>query len=366
MKKSVQLLNYTDIHKRLELIFPEGITNRNYLVREMSARTIFVMLYADAIDGNNIWIRPDQITKMTDAQALIDDPDKRAEWYTNSLKPSKVAIHGRWYAQNTREPIRDETLRQGLVENGAVIERQNLPTTSPKGRYALSTEFSDLFDPGLDGELLLTEITQWCDKHLSVSAMARLKLMQRATSDSKSKKIITTFPNGETRVLAAGPSSIISKAVIEEFAPIFLIHPAVLWLSESAAKEDRRDLELAKSLGINIEADKFLPDIILVDIGNEKPLFVFIEVVASDGPVTEKRREALLKLITDAGFLESQATFLTAYADREQQPFRKTFSSLAWQSFAWCMSEPDRIIGLHSYQSGMKIQDLILPKKPSV
>jgi len=358
-----KLLNYQEIQARLELIFPEGITNRNYLVREMSARTVFVMLYAEAIEGNDTWIRPDQITKMTDKQALMVDTTERIEWCTNSLRPSKDAIHGRWYAQNTREPIRDETLRQGLVENGAVIERQNLPTTSPKGRYALCEAFSGLFNPLLNDNYLTDEIEKWKKQYLSTSAMARLKLMKHATLDSKSQKIITTFPNGETRVLAAGPSSIISKAVIEEFAPMFLNNPVVLWLSESAAKEDRRDSELAKSLGIVIEADRYLPDIILVDIGSVDPLFVFIEVVASDGPVTEKRREALLKLITDAGFTESQATFVTAYTDREQQPFRKTFSTLAWQSFAWCMSEPDRIVGLHVYQSGMKIQDLIIPKQ---
>ncbi len=362
MNQGLKLLNYSEIQERLELIFPSGITNRNYVVREMSARTIFVMLYVKAINGNEIWVRPDQVTKMTDDQALLDDENSRSEWYTSSLKPSRDAILSRWYAQNTREPIRDETLRQGLVENGAVIERQNLPTTSPKGRYALNEAFSLLFDPLLISEKLQAEIDQWQKKYLSASAMARLKLMSRASADSTSKKIITTFPNGETRILAAGPSSIISKAVIEEFAPMFLISPVVLWLSESATKEDRGDVDVAKSLGINIESDKYLPDIILVDIGPDDPLFVFIEAVASDGPITEKRREALLRLITDAGFSESQATFITAYADREQQPFRKTFPTLAWQSFAWCISEPDRIIGLHEHHSGMKIQDLILTK----
>jgi len=363
MNPLLKQLDYKEIQIRLESIFPEGITNRNYVTRDMAAKTIFVMLYVDAIEGNDIWIRPDQITKMTDIQALISDKALREEWGMNSTKPSKDAIQDRWYAQNTREPIRDETLRQGLVENGAVIERQGLATTSPRGRYALSSAFAKLFSSEVSEDELLSHIEKWQGKYLSTSAMARLKLMKRASLDSESKKIITTFPNGETRLLAPGPSSVISKAVIEEFAPMFLIHPAVLWLSESASKEDRRDSELANSLGIKIKADKFLPDIIMVDIGTDDPLFVFIEVVASDGPVTEKRREALLKLIIDAGFKESQATFVTAYADREKQPFRKTFSTLAWQSFAWNMSEPDRIIGLHIYQSGMKIQDLIINKK---
>jgi hypothetical protein len=45
--------------------------------------------------------------------------------------------------------------------------------------------------------------------------------------------VLVTFPSGETRQLAPGPSSIISQAVIEVFAKRFLEKPAVLWPSES-------------------------------------------------------------------------------------------------------------------------------------
>jgi hypothetical protein len=37
--------------ERLPKVFPDGIENRNYCVREMAARTIWVMLYAGAIEG---------------------------------------------------------------------------------------------------------------------------------------------------------------------------------------------------------------------------------------------------------------------------------------------------------------------------
>lgn len=358
MKNLPPLPSIREIQIVLKWIFPEAITNRNYLVREMSAKTIFVMLYIGAIEGDDIWLRPDQVTKMTTDQANMFGYEERIEWRKQSIRPNNIPISGRWYAQNTREPIRDETIRQGLVENGAVVERQNIPTTSPKGRYALTADFARCFGD-IVGAGRKEIIHAWQEKYLSPNALVRLQLAKRAAATSKSSNVVAIFPNDEKRQLAPGMSSVISKEVIEKFAPLFLIQPAVLWLSESAVKEDKSDLELAKALGINIKADKFLPDMILVDIGSKTPLFVFVEVVASDGPVTEKRREALLKLVTDAGFESSQATFLTAYEDREKQAFRKTFSSLAWQSFAWCMSEPDKLIGLHIYQEGMKIQDLI-------
>jgi hypothetical protein len=97
---------------------------------------------------------------------------------------------------------------------------------------------------------------------------------------------------------------VISKAVIEEFAKRYLRNPAVLWVSESGAKVVARDDQLAAQLKLKISADRNLPDIILVDLGaGDRPMIlIFTEVVATDGPVTPQRREALLKVATDAGF----------------------------------------------------------------
>ena len=96
----------TTIKKRLPLIFPEGIENRNYVIREMAAKTIFVMFYVGAVEGSDICIRPDQVTKMTDENSLKLSDRERIEWRENSLIPGKMKdIPNCWYAANTREPI---------------------------------------------------------------------------------------------------------------------------------------------------------------------------------------------------------------------------------------------------------------------
>src|SRR3546814_1780715 len=118
--------------------------------------------------------------------------------------------------------------------------------------------------------------------------------------------------------MEAVPSSVICKAVVEEFAPRFLEVPGVIWLSESGNKVVARDDSLASSIGLKIEPDRHLPDMILVDLGLKEPLLVFVEVVASDGPITPARQEALLKLAVDAGFDVSQAAFVTAYLRSEE------------------------------------------------
>ena len=340
------LLPVPDIHERLQTIFPEGTANRNYVTREIAAKTIFVMLYVGAVDGEECWLRPDQVTRMSDAQAALADDQDRRVWLGASMRPAAGHIDGRWYATNTREPIRDETLREGLVRLGAVIEREGLATTSPLPRYALASEFVALFDPGLTGQELRTCIEEWQAANLSGGALARVAIMRRGAV-AREGRILVTFPNGETRNMEPGPSSVISKAVVEEFASRFLSQPGVVWLSESRNQVVARDDDLAKDIGLAIEPDRNLPDLILVDLGPVEPLLVFVEVVATAGLVNEARQAALMVIATEAGFGEGQVAFLTAYADRDHAAFKASVSELAWRSFAWFMSEPDHIVLLH-------------------
>ena len=74
------LLSVPEIQNRLQIIFPEGTTNRNFVIREMAAKTVFVMLYTGAIAGSERWLRPDQVTRMTDAQAALVSDEMRTDW----------------------------------------------------------------------------------------------------------------------------------------------------------------------------------------------------------------------------------------------------------------------------------------------
>ena len=340
------LLSVREIQERLKAIFPEGTENRNYVTREMAAKTVFVMLYAGATLAMGRWLRPDQVTRMTDAQARLTDDAARELWLKESMRPVVGDLAGRWYASNTREPIRDETLRNGLVRIGAVRERSDLPTTSPRPRYALKGRFTKLFDPALIGEALAEAIENWREDYFSHDALTRVTLRREGVVASEDR-VLVKFPNGETRGMEPGPSSVISKAVVEEFVPRFLEDPGVIWLSESRNKVVARDEGLANRLGLNIQTDRNLPDLILVDLGSPEPLLVFVEIVATDGPVSETRLAALLEVATDAGFSEAQVAFVTAYSDRDDAAFKRSVGRVAWRSFVWFMSEPEHIMALH-------------------
>jgi BsuBI/PstI restriction endonuclease domain len=150
-----------------------------------------------------------------------------------------------------------------------------------------------------------------------------------------------------------GPSQLIVKAVIEVFAPAFLGDPRVAWVSDSGTKRPFRDAPLESALQITLNAAQLLPDIVLVDLAPPgrigQVLIVFVEVVASDGPITEQRKQALLDLIASSPrrYQPTDAAFVTAYQDRAASPARRTMPTLAWRSFAWFVSEPDRLVQLH-------------------
>lgn len=337
------LLTREQVHERLQEVFPEGAPNRAYLTRMLAASTVFVALYVDAVEGSGTYLGPKHVYRMTDEQAARAEDASRAAYASGVLRTGSQVEGRRWYQDNTREPIRDETLREGLVAIGAVIERTDLATTSSKPRYALKASFAALFDPALTGEALQARITAWQAEALNKGALARLAIVRRGAGVS-ADQVLVTFPNGETRRMKPGPSSEITKAVVEVFAPAFLTDPAVVFLSESGNKVVARDDELARSIGLAIQADKNLPDTILVDLGPVHPLLVFVEVVATDGPISQRRKEALEDLVAEAGFPAEHVAFVTAYLDRSAGPFKKTVDSLAWGSYAWFAAEPERLV----------------------
>jgi hypothetical protein len=337
------LPNVKEIQERLETIFPQGIADRQYVVRETAAKIIFVMLYIDAIEGNGIWLSPKQVYKMTDQQSAMQDEESRGKYRVECMRPGFRPTGKRWYADNSREQIRDESLKNGLIPKGAVVVNEKIPTTSSRGRYALRKHFADLFLLQ-DSSEFKKEALKWQERYLSPAELARVRIMQERHLAEGAVQV--TLPNGETRIMHAGPSSLITKAVIEEFAERFLYKPAVLWISESGNKVVIQDDKLLRDLGLSIDQQRILPDLVLSDIGRERILLVFVEVVATDGPVTEERKEELLKITDAAGFDRKQVAFVSAFEHRDAFPLRRRFSAIAVDSVVWCMSEPDLLVWL--------------------
>ena len=348
---NAELPTVAEIRRRLSLIIPGALDPRGFARRELAAKTVFVMLYGYAVEGLDHWIRPTAVGDMTDAQAALQDPEGRRRWLASVQSRGRPKnVTGQWYSENTRESIRDETLRI-LVDLGPVVERAGLPTTSPKPRYALARGFAELFAPALADPKLGLAIGRWQEKHLSAAALARL-VLDRKGAGSASKRVLVKLPNGETRRLAPGKSSNLTREVIERFAPRFLKEPAAVAISESAQKLPFRDEELSRAIGLEIDVSGTLPDVILADLGSSPPLIVFVEVVVTDGPVDDRRKQELEALAISGGYKATDCAYVTAFRDRADSPYRRMVASLAWGTFVWFATEPDNLILLRQGGAG--------------
>jgi hypothetical protein len=282
---------------------------------------------------------------MTDEQASLLTLVERNKWLEISQsKDAPRDIPGRWYKPNTREPIRDETLRE-MVRLNAVVERAGLATTSPLPRYSLQAQFVELFNPTLQGENFTNTVLAWQDEYLSAGAKARLALSRQLVSTS-SDGVLVQLPNGETRKIAAGPSSELAKAVVEQFTKNFMKEPAVLLMSESAKKLLLKDDNICQAIGFNINVSSVLPDLILTDLGEKHPIIVFVECVASDGPINDRRKQELVQMASSANFKKKDCAYVTVFKDRSDATSRRLVPSIAWGTFIWYASEPNEIIYL--------------------
>ena len=224
---------------------------------------------------------------------------------------------------------------------------QKLPgyaTTSSKPINYLSADFSALFDPNAQGEGLLAMIRAWSVRHLNAATLQRMALKAQGIS-AKAGDLLVGLPDGTRIRIAAGPSSLIAKDLIEEFSKRHLKDPALLWLSSSDDKAMPHLVELAGTVGLRFDLNAELPDVILADL--KQPIrFLFCEIVATDGAVTDARKQALLAIVRASGIPQDNAEFLTAFEDRSASAFRKNFSKLALNSLVWFRTEPNLLVTL--------------------
>lgn len=330
------------VQHRLRIIFPEGTQERQWCIRDASVKTIRTMFYAGSIVGADRWLKPSQVVNMSDAQIANLAISERERWYRLSSANRWPRPSDAWYAANSREQVRDEGVKKGLIPNGAVCERA-VQATSSVGRYALHDDFAALFDESLSPEAFAVAAEQWRGFHLNQAALARIALL-RAGAAAGEGTIEVRLPNGRSELLSTGASSNLTKALVEQFAPRFLARPAVIWLSESAQKII--DPTLTRTLGLNIDPAGVLPDAILADLDTPdgRVLIVFCEVVHSDGPITALRKRQLDEMARSAGFDLADVAHLSVFRDRGQKQIREQIGKLAWDTFVWFSSEPDAVV----------------------
>jgi hypothetical protein len=333
-----------EIQARLAVIFPEEFPDRRILIGIMAARVVFVFLYGGFVEGHNRYMRPSYVYLFTDDQAQKTSDAERLDWLSTATRPGFRTLGKRWYADTSREPIRDDLMRNQLLRMGIMQKRPGYSTTASTPINYISADFAALFAPALANEALAATIQAWAARHLDQATKQRMILKAQGIN-AKTGDLLIDLPDGTRIRISGGPSSVIAKDLIEQFASRHLESPALLWLSASDQKSLPQFAEMSASVGLRFDLNAELPDVIFADM-KEPIRFLFCEIVATDGPVTEARKQALLAIVNESQIPRSAVEFLTAFEDREAGPFRKTFSQLAVDSLVWFRTEPDLLVVL--------------------
>ena len=134
--------------------------------------------------------------------------------------------------------------------------------------------------------------------------------------------------------------SLLIKAVLEHFIPIFTPGGAVLYVGDTETKFLHLDAVSLAQLGVTLDAAAKMPDVVIHDV--RRHWLVLVEAVTSTGWVDGKRRMELKKLF---GASKAGLVFVTAFATR--RAMQTHIGLLSWETEVWIAEFPEHMIHLN-------------------
>lgn len=339
-----------EVRERLERIFPAEFPDRTILVGPSAARTVFVALYGGFVGGTRCF-RPSTIINFSNEQAALASDEQRETWSSECHKARFQAAGRSWYKENSREQIRDDLIRNRLIPLGVVFKKEGFAPTASTPLYSFSPTFMALFAPALTGHRLDAAVATWQQTCLNPHTLRRMALLSSGVRAKKDAVVVKLPTTGKTLRLAAGEASVITRDVCEVLASAMYTEPVVVHLSMSDRKTFPELAAEGKAVGLTFDASAELPDVVFVDAARDPMRVAFVEVVHSDGAISELRAKALLGIAANAGIPADHVDLVTAFDDRSADGFRKRFSELAMNSSVWFRSEPDLLMTLETLRA---------------
>jgi type II restriction enzyme len=236
-------------------------------------------------------------------------------------------------AENTRETYRRQTLHQ-FVEAGFVIQNgddPNRPTNSSKNNYQINQAAV---------EVIQAFGTPNFDRLIVEYMSKRQGLADKYRAEKTHARIPVTFPDGKKIDLSPGGQNVLLKSMLEEFGPRFAPSAEVLYVGDADSKFLYFQRESLSQLGVVVDVHGKLPDLVL--FSREKNWLFLMEAASSHGPVDNKRFSELQTI-----FGESSAGLVYVSCFPDRATMRKFLSDLAWDTEAWCSSDPSHMIHLN-------------------
>lgn len=280
---------------------------------ERSGRTLLALVH---LDEEGEWA--DATNQMLGVRAILD-------WIRDQL--------GHEIAENTRETYRRQTLHQ-FRDAGFIIQNDDdpgRPTNSKDNNYRLNPRALEVVraygTSAFDGAIAeyLAEAPGLLSKYQAARTMTRIPV---------------TLPGGIELTLGGGGQNVLIKQMIDDFCGLFIHGGEVLYIGDADEKLMYFDEQKLASLGVTVDKHGKLPDLVVYQ--EEKNWLFLMEAASSHGPVDAKRHGELQKLF--AGSIAG-LVYVSCFPDRATM--RKFLADLAWETEAWCASDPTHMIHLN-------------------
>lgn len=134
--------------------------------------------------------------------------------------------------------------------------------------------------------------------------------------------------------------SLLIKAILEHFVPIFTPGATVLYVGDTETKFLHLDAAHLARLGVTLDAAAKMPDVVIHDA--RRNWLVLVEAVTSTGWVDGKRRMELKELFRNS---TAGLVFVTAFATRRSM--QNHIGLISWETEVWIAEFAEHMIHLN-------------------
>ena len=236
-------------------------------------------------------------------------------------------------AENTRETYRRQTLHQ-FRDAGLVILNEDdpaRPTNSSLNNYKLTDEAVEVLR-AFGTPKVESVVENYLEK------LPGLLALYRAERDLT--RIPVTLPGGVELTLGAGGQNVLIKNMIDDFCAYFIPGGEVLYIGDADSKLMHFDEEKLAELGVTVDTHGKLPDLVVYQ--PDKNWLFLMEAASSHGPVDATRYGELSALFAGSS---AGLVYVSCFPDRAVM--RRFLADLAWETEAWCASDPTHMIHLN-------------------
>lgn len=240
---------------------------------------------------------------------------------------------GHEVAENTRETYRRQTLHQ-FRDAGFVIYNDDDPGRVPN---------SSLNNYRLNPEALAVIRTYGTDGFDDAVAAYLVKapgLLSKYQAARELTRIPVTLPGGKELTLSGGGQNVLIKQMIDDFCAYFIPGGEVIYIGDADEKLMHFDEDCLASLGVTVDTHGQMPDLVVYQ--REKNWLFLMEAASSHGPVDAKRHGELQALFAGS---TAGLVYVSCFPDRATM--RRFLADLAWETEAWCASDPTHMIHLN-------------------